>query len=70
MNTRLPHCTTLTAHNPLCDRDGTFCGLVSTHEGQCDPHGSYLLGGPRYGVTETELELPETEAEKREAWGK
>lgn len=37
---RLGHCTTLTFHNPLCDRDGHYCSLESTHKGPCKPHGT------------------------------
>ena len=39
--TRLGHCTsTFGGHSLLCDRDGTYCALSSTHEGPCRPHGT------------------------------
>lgn len=43
MTDRLPHCTpTLGGHAPLCDHDGRYCSLVSSHDGPCAPHGSWL----------------------------
>lgn len=39
MTDRLIHCTNLWGgHHTLCDRDGTFCALASTHDGPCMPH--------------------------------
>lgn len=38
---RLGHCTPLIGtHSILCDRDGHYCSLDSSHDGPCRPHGS------------------------------
>lgn len=38
---RLGHCTPMWGgHSPACNRDGTYCSKVSTHDGPCAPHGS------------------------------
>jgi hypothetical protein len=40
MAERLPHCTaTFAGHNPMCDRDGKYCGKTASHPGECQPHG-------------------------------
>jgi hypothetical protein len=56
---RLGHCTTLTRHSLLCDRDGTYCGLDGAHRGPCKPHGDR----PRSSTSVTIQRLTEESGE-------
>lgn len=43
---RLGHCTPVWGgHSPACLRDGTYCQLISSHDGTCKPHGEPLTSG-------------------------